>query len=485
MNTKFAHFLYSMKTLLSIGRDAIRPRHSPSLEENAVSLGRARYVRAARTTISSGINTILTAVLGLFSLALTFRYLGIERYGLWLIISTILAWLNLSDLGVGNALTNKLSSAFGQSQEQDAQHLVATAFWLLSLIGLLIVLAGVVLGFALPWANLLNAKSAQAAQELPMAIALAIAIYGLGFPLGITKNVYSGYQEGYYANYWNIASSVVSLLALVVVTRFKGGLPLLVGAVFGSRLLVLAASAIFLFGFHRSALTLTPHAIRRGDARSLFSLGLKFVALQIAGLLISQTDNLVIVRMLGPKEVAIFGTLLKLFSYIGVLQLWILTPLWPAYGEAYVRGDIYWIRRTLKYSLFGLLALTLLISGGLVVFARDLIRIWVGTELVPPLNLVLSVALLQIVWAWTQPFVIFLNGISRLHGQIIYGLATAFLHIVLKVLLVAHFGLIGAVSSTLGAYFILAGWLLPLDAWYGLRKLSPRYIHREKGVSLA
>jgi O-antigen/teichoic acid export membrane protein len=330
-------------------------------------------------------------------------------------------------------------------------------------------IAGVVLSVTLPWAGLLNAKSALAVQELPLAIALSFAIYGMGFPLGITKSVYSGYQEGYYANFWNIAASVASLLALVAVIQAKGGLPLLVAAVFGARLLVLAASAIFLIGFHRSALTLAPYAARRKDVRSLFNLGLMFVVLQLVGLLITQTDNLVIVRMLGPKSVAVYGTLWRLFSYVGVLQMWILTPLWPAYGEAFSRGDVNWIRRTLKYSLFGVLALTLLVSFVLISFTQGIIRLWVGPDLVPRFGLIVGVAVMWIVWGWTQPFVVFLNGISRLRGQMLYGLGTGLLSLALKIVFVPRWGLEGVIGATLLSYILIAAWALPLDALKGLR----------------
>ncbi len=148
-------------------------------------------------------------------------------------------------------ITNKLSEASGRNQKGEAQNYVASAFWLLALIGALIILTGIVLGTSLPWARMLNVKSVAAGLELPLAITLSFVIYGLGFPLSITKNVYSGHQEGYYANLWDIAANVLSLISLVIVTRFNGGLPLLVAAVFGTRQVVLAASAVFLFGSHR------------------------------------------------------------------------------------------------------------------------------------------------------------------------------------------------------------------------------------------
>jgi O-antigen/teichoic acid export membrane protein len=458
--------------LLSIGREALRGSQASGEKVDIDSIRRARYVKATRTTMTSGLATVLIAVTGFISVALTVRYLGIERYGLWLTISTLLAWLNLTDFGVGNALINKLSHASGRNQQGEAQNYVATAFWMLSLVGVLIIFAGIILGRSLPWASMLNVKSVEAGLELPLAITLSFVIYGLGFPLSITRNVYSGYQEGYYANLWDIAANVLSLISLVIVTRFNVGLPLLVAAVFGTRQIVLAASALFLFGSHRPWLMPSPRQVRKANLRPLLGLGMMFILLQVSALLISQTDNIVIIRVLGPAQVAIFGTTWKLFSYVGVLKSWFLAPLWPAYGEAYSRLDVYWIRRTLRYSLLTSVILTSLVSGGLAIFAREIVRVWAGPDLVPSINLVVSMALLQVMWAWTEPFVYFLNGISRLRGQMLYGLGTALISVAFKIIFVSHWGIEGAIGATLAAYFLLAAWLLPLDAVRGLKKMQ-------------
>ena len=458
--------------LLSIGREALRGSQASGEKVDIDSIRRARYVKATRTTMTSGLSTVLAAVTGFISVALTVRYLGIERYGLWLTIFTLLAWLNLTDFGVGNALINKLSHSSGRNQQGEAQNYVATAFWMLSLVGVLIILTGIILGTSLPWASMLNVKSVEAGLELPLAITLSFVIYGLGFPLSITRNVYSGYQEGYYANLWDIAANILSLISIVIVTRFNGGLPLLVAAVFGTRQVVLAASAVFLFGTHRPWLTPAPRQVRKAYLRPLLGLGMMFLVLQLILLLNTQLDNIIIIRILGPEKVAVFGVVWKLFSYVGMLQIWFLAPLWPAYGEAYARGDVFWIRRTLKYSLLIAVSLTAIVSGGLAIFAKDIIRVWVGADLVPSFKLIIEMALLQVLWACTQPFVFFLNGISRLRGQILYGLATAVLSVILKIIFTSRWGIEGPIAAILTAYILISVWLLPLDSLAALKTMQ-------------
>src|ERR1700685_3295376 len=58
-----------------------------------------RYRRAFRTTIVSALSKIVTVLTSLISVPLTLHYLGVERYGLWMTISSLIACLSFADLG--------------------------------------------------------------------------------------------------------------------------------------------------------------------------------------------------------------------------------------------------------------------------------------------------------------------------------------------------------------------------------------------------
>jgi O-antigen/teichoic acid export membrane protein len=82
-------------------------------------------------------------LMGIASVPLTVHYLGPERYGVWLTISSLLVWVALTDFGLaGNALVNVLSEAVGNDDRESARHYAASAFWALVTIALVI---GVVL----------------------------------------------------------------------------------------------------------------------------------------------------------------------------------------------------------------------------------------------------------------------------------------------------------------------------------------------------
>ena len=49
---------------------------------------------------------------------LTVHYLGAERYGVWLTISSLLTWMSMTDFGLaGNALVNVLAEASGKDDQ--------------------------------------------------------------------------------------------------------------------------------------------------------------------------------------------------------------------------------------------------------------------------------------------------------------------------------------------------------------------------------
>jgi hypothetical protein len=69
------------------------------------------------------------AIANIVSLPLLANYLGQERFGVWLVASSFLAWSSIADLGLANTLKNNLAKADGQGDVQRAiQAITSTIF---------------------------------------------------------------------------------------------------------------------------------------------------------------------------------------------------------------------------------------------------------------------------------------------------------------------------------------------------------------------
>jgi hypothetical protein len=99
------------------------------------SRGGERYRRAGITASSSFITKALNVLISFLSVPLTVHYLGAERYGVWLTISSLLTWMTMTDFGLaGNALINVLGPHWSRGVDRDCRygelsfHPLATGF---------------------------------------------------------------------------------------------------------------------------------------------------------------------------------------------------------------------------------------------------------------------------------------------------------------------------------------------------------------------
>jgi hypothetical protein len=202
---------------------------------NPVDRSAGRVRRARLTSASSILAQGIAFVVGLVSVPLTVSYLGPERYGMWITLSSFLTWLTLADLGLGgNGLINTLADANGRDDRQLGREMVATAFWSLAGIAGVFVIGGALALPFVPLEVLFRPSAHGVMSELQWAVGLAFGSWFLALPLNTVTAVFYGYQEGYLSNTWAVVGSLASLLALVVVTHIHGGLVELVLALCGS-----------------------------------------------------------------------------------------------------------------------------------------------------------------------------------------------------------------------------------------------------------
>jgi O-antigen/teichoic acid export membrane protein len=360
--------------------------------------GQRRIRRASFTSILSFISLGITSAGALISIPLTARYLGIERFGVWLILSTFLAWGSVADLGLANSLTNALATADGQQDREQAKEAVSSAFYLmLGVAGVVMVLLILVAYPLVSWERVFNVSSLQAKAEVGPAILITIFVFVLRLPLSIPRNIYAAYQEGYLSQFWSILSNLLSLAALLIAIQMHASLPLLIGAFFGTALLGDVFNGIHVFGWRRQWLKPRLCNFSWSRARWLLKTGSQFWVAQISAILLFQTDLIIVTQLFGAREVASYGVTLKLFSFIGTVAGVFLSPLWPAYNEALARKDVPWITQTFKRTIFISFSCSLPLGILVFIFCPIIISSWVGQDAIPEQSLLLAMLFTSVI----------------------------------------------------------------------------------------
>jgi len=416
-----------------------------------------RHRRIALTAIASAAAKALSVLTLLISVPLTIHYLGTERYGLWMTISSIVLILGFADLGMGNGLLNAVSEANGKDDRELARTYVSSSFFLLSGLSILLALLFACVYPAIPWERVFNVSSPEATREAGPAMAVFVGCFLVSMPLGIVQRIQMGYQEGFVNSLWEGLGSLLGLAGALLVIHLRAGLPWLVLAMAGAPALAALANTVALFGFRRPWLWPSWNRATGSASRKIFRMGILFFALQASAAIAYSSDNIILAQVLGPDAVAQYSVAARIFSIAPMMLGMILAPLWPAYGESIIRGDIGWVKRTLVKSLSLALFVTGLPAVLLAIFGIQVVLLWVGPAVAPSFVLLLGLAIWSVMFAAGNAVAMFLNGASILRFQVICAVAMSAAAILVKVLLVQRIGLPGVIWGTIVSYAALIG----------------------------
>jgi O-antigen/teichoic acid export membrane protein len=436
--------------LYSVGRYL---RLRPFDDETPEGRSDERHRRILLTSGSALAARVVSGAAALVTVPLTVKYLGAERYGLWMTISSLISLLGFADFGMGNGLLTAISAAHGRGDRDEARRNVTSAFFMLSGVAVLIALAFILSFPWLDWGRVFNVSSPIARHEAGPTMAVLAAFLCLNMPLGIVQRVQQGYQEGFASNLWGVAGNILALIALLVAISLKVGLPWLALAMSGGPAVAALANWVVMFGRSRTWLFPRFRFFDRRTAIELAGSGSLFFVLTVCALIASSSDNLVIAHVIGPTAVAKYAITQKIFITLALAQYFI-APLWPAFGEAIARKDYAWAHRTLKRAIELSLWAGVLTAVPLLVFGRQLISWWVGPAMVPSVALLLGFSAWLLLAGYGGVMSMFLNSGTLLRKQVGFYVAASTTAVILKIVLAYVWGIEGVIFGT------VAGWTL-------------------------
>lgn len=405
--------------------------------------GAERYRRARLTALMNVISQIVQVATGLISVPLALSYVGAERFGIWMTLSTALTFITFSDLGVGIGLQDRMTRFLGAEDYVRARSAFVGALFFVT--GLFFVLMGAseVLVPKFDLVEVFSLKSQESINEIYPTAKMVIFVLGLGLVSGIVQRAFNAMQEGFWVAVIQVVARVLSLVLLFVVVDLKMGLPALVFVVGG-----LTSVGLLIFGlpilFVRNEwLALDIKALRNvidveilKDVLKVGSLGL---GAAVAIYFVNNSIPVLMARQYGAEGVADYAVLLKLVSVPGLLLTYILLPLWPAITEAKVKNENGWIKTAYKKSILFTALLSVVSVVVLMIFGRDIIFSWTGDKnVVPSGGLILACAVFMVIGYWNTVTSVILNGLSKYKGQATYGIVLAIFFAFLAAFVPAH-----------------------------------------------
>lgn len=449
-----------MSTLISKTRQwASVIRFAPFETDTPEGRSKERLRRVALTAIVSALAQAVNVLTMLVSIPLTLNYLGAERYGLWVAISSLITVFGFADLGLGNGLLNAIAEANGRNDLKAAESYVSSAFFILTGVAILLGLIWFLVYPYISWNWLFNVTTPQALAETGPALNIFVWCTLVGLPLSLVQKIQDGYQEGYINGLWRAGGSLAGLAGVLVAISLRADLPWLVLAMAGAPLLALFLNSLLLFGRRRIWLLPRWSRFNQPAFKKILRSGILFFVLQLAVAVGFQSDNLVIAHFLGADRVPQYSVPMRLFMLVPSLLNFVIAPLWPAYGEAIARRDVAWVIKSFKRSLFIAFFVSFPLALFLIIFGSRVVQYWVGSEIQPDPLLLVGLGIWIILLSLGGPISTFFNGTNVVMFQIITASLMAFGNVAFSIFLVQWIGVSGPVFGSVISWFLFS--LLP------------------------
>jgi O-antigen/teichoic acid export membrane protein len=217
---------------------------------------------------------------------------------------------------------------------------------------------------------------------------------------------------------------------------------------------VLIIASIYFFNSDYKEIRPSINCVNFSYAKDLLNLGVQFFIIQIVGLVIYQSTNIIIAQYFGPNDVTIYNIAYKYFSIILMAFTIIISPFWAAYTEAWTRNDIEWIRNTVKK----LLSIWFLMCAGgvlMLIFSPQFYFIWIGDSVKIPFRLSLILFIYFITFTFGGVFNMFINGVGKIRLQMYSSIIGAIVFIITAILILEYtnLGVSGIVIASILSNF--------------------------------
>lgn len=396
-----------------------------------------------RTVIYKGGNMVINLLL----VPLSMSFVGISHYGVWLTLSSIIAWFSISDIGFGNGLRNRFTEAVAHGDTLTARMYVSTAYISISILMFCGWFIFFVLNFFLDWGAILNI-SGEDANNISQIVLLVFSFFCLQLILKLVGTILIANQEPGKIAFFDFLSNVFILLGIyILVSSGVKGTLLHLAIISGSSQLVLYIFASIWF-YSKSLKSYRPSFIlfNKTFVHKLMGIGIKFFIVQMAAIFVFQCTNVIIVQVLGADDVTIYNIAYKYFTIPLTISLIVVSPIWSAFTDAYTKNDYVWMKAVFKkLIIFSLFIIILLLV--FLLFSSKLYAYWIGSTVSIPFNISVLMMLNILVTSVFNIFIFIVNGTGKLYLQLWLTVVLSLVYIPLGVFLGRELGLPGIIGA--------------------------------------
>lgn len=423
--------------------------------------------RSARSNIAWSMAAKLVSLLiSIFSVPLLLQMLGTQQYGTWVTLTSLVAFISLLDLGVGNSMRNSVASMNDTNSEAVRFEFIGF-FRLLCYVGLI---ASACFIFTIAIGNVASRNSyAMLLLYLPILMLLPLmlgaSVLQGARATGLQAVLQASGSWAFFTwiGFWAWMDHSPSINSLALAWSFFYLVSLLL--VFALALNKLHLPFSRLFGVSIAYLP-----------RGRLSVGLEFLVLQLSSLVLYSLGNILIFNHLGAGEVARYDILNKIYQVGLSLYSVVIGVMWPEITRARAARN----EKSLKNTFRNLAVIagffsTVALLGAFA--APKIVNLWTHHRIQVETHEALVIAGLVVIQSLAYVGAVFLNAFEKIRIQILLGVIS----IVFMVPLSTYF-----INQGLGISAVpLAAMMLTALPMIACNIFAMRLIHDVKKVEVS
>lgn len=417
-------------------------------------------------TLFSGFGgVIFSIVLNLLTIPISLNYWKQDRYGIWVLLTSILLYLGMTNLGLNTSASVLMAK---NPKIRDKMKILKRSLVILLFSVGTILTAFVVLNLITKdWINIIGKIPTNLSGETFYACVVLVIFYLLSLPFSLLSAVYTGFQKAYIENVFSIVLNIVNFLVLLIVIFLKGNL--ITYAFLWGISLVLFNLTKYLFFYFSIYQKLPEGEFHENDFdsidtkyKTIFVTGIRFFLVGIASTIVWNTDIFVISNFISLQAVTPYFITFKLFSVIFSVIFQISGSIMPLLAKEYGTNNWDWINK-----IYSTILVFISVIGGAtwiggILFFKDFITLWTGAANYAGLFMVIAFG----GYAYLLSMVTLNSGIvntfnyTSISPFLAWG--EALIKITFSILMVKVWGIAGVAVGTLLGSLLIPTWILPI-----------------------
>lgn len=314
------------------------------------------------------------------------KFWGVEKYGDWIMISTVMSFFAMSNVGFNDVIANKFVIAYTEKKTDLCRRYITNNYFLLTFVSIICFIGLLIFNFFFDSAIIFGTRITPAKD-------LTFIIYFLFFQIitaqfsAVLNAVYRSVKKTYIAFYLEDGAKIMELIIMLACIYYNTSFITL------SFLLLIPKVCLWIynlintrkyFGYYFS-----PKDFEIRILKESLSPSLSFMAFPLGYAIINQGFTLLIAKNYSAEVLILFNTTRTLCNFIktfiGIYQV----SIWPEYSIAYGNNDISKMRKIHRSSIYLSVTITLVLGFLLILAGPMIYRIWTDNKIIFSSNLML------------------------------------------------------------------------------------------------